>query len=264
MPFNAPLLAGGRRTFLLAITSEDLASTYDIEGQLVSQYGITGTKSKDLVVLSIAGVNVVAATTSGFALDGNGLHNEANLIIKLTAGALISGRGGNGGVGGNGEYDPEPPGIDLSTAGTSGLNGGTAVRYGCPTEWRGTGTISKGYGGGGGGGGGASGGSSSTWHGGGGGGGGAPLGVGGTNGSGLGGDGVVGSTAAVATLGAGGAAGGANAGAGGDGGESGTAQQVGANGTKVGGAAGSDGIAVQTNSHSHTVGGGITVVGTVS
>ena len=263
MPFNMAAAGVGGRFFPLSISAEDLSSTYDVESEISSQFGTT-TKKADIIQLTVAAVNVIAATVSGYAIDADGVHDEAQLEIILTTGCLISGRGGAGGNGGRGEWEPETS-RDFSSAGSLGENGGTAIRYGCPTTLSGTGTISKGYGGGGGGGGYAA--DFASAAGGGGGGGGVPLGAGG-----LGGnddtspstqDGVGGNAATTSALGTGGAGGTPNAGDGGDGGESGTAQTNGSAGSKPGGLAGSDGDAIDTQTFSHTAGGGVTIVGSV-
>lgn len=260
MPFNMALISGGRRVYTVAIEAEDLSANFNVESEVISAYGISGTRADDLIILNVAAVNVVAANASVYAIDAHGLHDDAELRIVLTAGALISGRGGKGGNGGLGFWNSEL-GVDESNPGLVGFDGGTAIRYGCDTNIIGTGTITKGYGGGGGGGGGSS--SSSSAHGGGGGGGGVPFGAGGSGGYGLNGSGSAGSAATVSALGAGGAAGGANAGAGGDGGESGTAQQAGDSGTKAGGSAGSDGDAIDTQGFTHSAGGSVTITGSV-
>ena len=262
MPFNSMLLSGGRRIFILdALTVEDLALAYNVEAEVASKFpGIT-TRAGDLIMLTLGAVDFVASASGGYAIDADGLHDEALFKLTMTTGCQLFGKGGKGGKGGNGFWEPEPPGSDQSSAGSSGGNGGEAIRYGCPTEIDGTGLISKGYGAGGGGGGGATAGNA---HGGGGGGGGMPLGALGSGGSGAQGAGSDGSAATISALGAGGAAGGANAGAGGDGGDdTPTTQQVGANGLQVGGAAGTDGDAIHTQTFSHTAGGGITITGTV-
>lgn len=263
MPFNLAIASGGRRTFPLAITAEDLALNYNVEAEVVSQYGLSTAKN-DVVVLTIAAVDLVAASTSGYAIDADGLHDEAEFKLVLTTGCLISGRGANGGDGGRTWWDAEES-TDLSSVGSVGSNGGSAIRYGCPTTISGTGTIRKGYGGGGGGGGGAVG--DSNDGGGGGGGGGAPLGDGGDGGLdfGLGSNvGDPGSAATVTTLGDGGLAGGTNGGDGGDGGDSTpTAQQNGSIGTKSGGAAGSDGDAIHTQTFDHSAGDNVTITGDI-
>jgi hypothetical protein len=250
------IASGGQRFYALAITSEDLSSTYDVEAEVVSQYGIPNTLAGDIVKLTISAVDVVAATAGGYAIDADGLNAGARLEIVLTTGALISGRGGAGGTGGNGVGDPEIP---IAGDGGDGGDGGVAIRYGCDTTISGTGTVSKGYGAGGGGGAAAT---TTDGYGGGGGGGGVPLGAAGAFGTGSTTNGTVGNAATVSALGAGGA-GAATAGDGGDGGESGTAQENGQNGGASGGTAGSDGDAIDTQTFSHSAGGGITIVGAV-
>lgn len=262
MPFNMAMAGVGGRAFVLSISAEDLAIAYDIESQIASAYpSAAPTRAGDKIQLNIAAVDLVAASASGYAIDGNGLHNDALLTISLTSGAWISGRGGAGGIGGNGDWDPEPPASDDSTVGGNGNAGGTALRLGCETNIIGTGTIIKGFGGGGGGGGGAI--SLGTRYGGGGGGGGAPLGTGGAGGAGASGAGVAGGTGTNTADGGGGAAGGAQAGAGGDGGDTVAAAANGSSGTKAGGAAGSDGAAIDSQAFTHSEAGGITVTGDI-
>jgi len=258
MPFSMAAAGVGGRFFPLTLTLEDLSSTYDIEAEVVSNFGVS-TKAGDIIRVTVSAVDVVAATTSGYAIDGNGLDNDARLEIIFTASSYVSGRGGVAGNGGVGSWDQEL-GIDLSSVGANGNNGGTAIRYGCPTTLSGAGDIIKGYGAGGGGGGGAI--SNSTEHGGGGGGGGAALGTGGAGGAGSDGTGVAGGTATVTADGGAGAAGGAQAGAGGRGGDSAAAAANGASGTKAGGTAGTDGNAIDTQGFSHTT-SGVTITGAV-
>lgn len=267
MPFNMAVASGGRRFFLLQITSTDEAINYNVESQIISQYGVSGTLSGDAIKIEVsASINLIAANTAVYAIDANDVDPDARLEINIGAGALISGRGGNGGNGGTGFWDTEPPAQNRSTGGTAGSSAGTAIRYGCPTELTGAGTIRKGYGGGGGGGGGASG-SIESEAGGGGGGGGAPLGIGGNGGITVnrsGGDGVSGGTATVTADGGGGAAGDAAGGAGGAGGDSaGAAASGSAGGGSSGGTAGSDGDAIHTQTFSHTNSGSATITGTV-
>lgn len=263
MPFNMAVASGGARFFLLSIDAEDLAINYNIEAQLISQYGISGTLAGDRIRLNIAGVKLVALSNGTYAIDGNSLHDSAHLEISLTAGAWISGRGGTGGKGGNANGDIGPPFFDLSQDGNNGTAGGTPIRYGCPTDIIGTGTIERGYGGGGGGAGGAS---SSTISGaGGGGGGGAPFGGSGGGGSDLlnSNDGASGSAAGETTLGAGGA-GGSIGGDGGDGAQNGTSAQSGQGSSgQVGGSAGADGSAIHKQGFAHSAAGGITLIGPV-
>lgn len=265
MPFNMAMAGVGGRSFILAITAEDLAINYDVEAQISSQFpSAAPTRAADVIKLTISAVDLVASSTSVYAIDGDGLHDDAILNIILISGAFISGLGGKGGRGGDGDFEIEPEPLDLSTVGSPGLNGGAAMRFGCETNISGTGTISKGYAGGGGGGGGAT--SGSQEHGGGGGGGGSALGDGGAGGIRIGGGAGGGSSGDVATVtakGDGGAAGGANAGAGGDGGDSAGVAVNGSNGTKAGGSAGSDGNAVNSQGFTHSEGGSVTVVGNI-
>jgi len=263
MPFNQILLSGGRRFFSLSISAEDLSSTYDVEAEVISNYGISGTIKGDSIQLNVAAVNVVAATTSGYAVDADGLHDEALFEIVLAGGGFLSGRGGDAGRGGLGWWDAEPPAQDRSITGQAGGNGGAAIRYGCDTTLSGTGTVRKGYGGGGGGGGGAT--SSSNRGGGGGGGGGAPLGAGGVGGGSdpAGNSGSNGTVATVPNNGTGGTEGHVVAGDGGDGGDTGSVAQAGEGGTGGIGAAGSDGDAIHKQGFAHSAGGGITITGPV-
>jgi len=263
MPFNMAMLGVGGRIFILNISAEDLASNYNIESAILSAYSISNTLPGDIIQLNIAAVNIVAANTSVYAIDGNDLNSLALLTIALTSGALIAGRGGVGGKGGNTIWDNSLG--DLSGSGSPGLDGGTAIRLGCETNIIGTGTITKGFGGGGGGGAGAD---SGDADGGGGGGGGSALANGGAKGIASGdssslNEGFAGSAGTVSVLGAGGAAGGPQGGPGGGGGDSGTAQQAGSAGTRSGGAAGGDGDAMNSQGNTHSEGGGITVVGAI-
>ena len=257
---------GGRIFNLAPLLVEDLALAYNVEAQIASQFpGAAPTKKLDRIVMTLGGVDFVAASRAGYAIDGDGLHDEAILIIKIDASTNIYGRGGDGGKGGDGEWDAEPPGTDLSIAGVSGSSGGTAIRFGCETLIKGSGgLITKGYGGGGGGGGGATG--VGNISGGGGGGGGAALGSGGAKGidqSLSSDDGVAGTQATNTANGTGGAAGGAEAGAGGDGGDSGSAAVAGNIGTKLGGSAGSDGNAIDSQGFTNSIDGAITVTGAI-
>lgn len=262
MPFNAAMTGLGGVAYILDITVEDLISTYDVEDEVLAKYG-TNTQEGDTVQLRVAGVNVVAATTSQYAIDGDGLNDSALLEIVLASGAFIAGRGGNGGMGGWGEWDFESD-EDNSSWGFPGANGGTAIRLGCDTRFRGPGVISNGFGGGGGGGGY---GTIPSAGGGGGGGGGAPLGVGAPGGPAIGPGNVSGSpgeTAGVTTKGAGGA-GGSSAGDGGDGGDSSpSAPEQGTAGSQPGGAAGSNGLAIETQGFLYTIGSGVTVEGSIT
>ncbi len=253
----------GGGIFILNLTTEDLALNYNVEAEVVSQHGVA-TRAGDRVILNLSAVDFVASVSTGYAIDGNDLHNSAKLAIVFATGVWVSGRGGIGGAGGDGEWDLEPPGFDISRAGKVGKNGGVAIRLGCDTELLGTGDVERGYGGGGGGTGGAT--SNSDAHGGGGAGGGAPLGLGGAKGVDVNqgnDDGVAGTAATNTVKGTGGAAGGANAGAGGNGGEQGTAAQNGGAGRVAGGLAGTDGNAIDKQGFVLTVGAGITVTGPI-
>ena len=266
MPFNMAMLGVGGRIFnLAALTVEDLALAYDVESQFASQFPSAAPSiANDRINMTLAGVDFVAASRSGYAIDGDGLHNDAILTINIDASTNIYARGGNGGKGGNGEWDSELS-LDLSAAGVAGEDGGTAIRFGCETNIKGSaGLITKGYGAGGGGGGGAT--SVSAGHGGGGGGGGASLGAGGAKGIDVlegNDDGVAGTAATVLANGTGGAAGGVNAGAGGNGSDVGGAGSAGANGTKVGGALGIDGNAIDSQGFTYSIDGSITVTGPI-
>ena len=264
MPFSMAMVSGGGRFYSLVIPVEDLAIAVDVEAEVFAAYGVT-TRPFDRIRVTVNATTLVAATTGDFAIDGDGLHDQALLEIALTGG-LVSGRGGDGGNGGAGGFEAEPPGFDMSTAGQSGDFGGTAIRCGCPTTVTGTGTLSKGYGGAGGGGG--AGQSLGVQEGGGGGGGSAPLGLGGAGGQsrldGGGPDpGLPGADATILLLGLGGLGGGSIAGDGGNGGDPTVAQQNGQYGTKPGGIAGIDGNAVDTQGFAFVVDPGIVVVGAI-
>jgi len=264
MPFNHAIMGVGGRTFILAITAEDLAINYDVEAEVLSAFPTSGgTVRGDVVQLSVAAVDLVAASATGYAIDGDGLHDDAKLFISLTTGAWISGRGGKGGNGGKGEWTVfEPPaGSDTSTAGSGGSPSGRAIRFGCETHIIGTGDIERGYEGGGGGGGGAI--NASNVHGGGGGGGGAPLGLGGSGGIGQP-TGSAGGTATNTADGGGGLAGGAEGGNGGRGGDSVAAGATGSAGTTSGGSAGSVREAITTQGFTNTIAGTVTVTGAVT
>jgi len=268
MPFNRATMFAGPRTFILtSITAEDLDFSYDVEGQVVSQFGISGTRAGDNVILSVGAVKLVTGTVLG--LDGSSLHDNAIFTLNIVSGTKILGGGGNGGVGGFAVFDPEPPNIgNAAGAGTNGGIGHTPIRLGCTTFIKGAaGNIELGYGGGGGGGG--------DWGpsagGGGGGGGGAPLGtnrgLGGAGGNAEGGSGSVNGTAggnATETVKGAGGAGGNDGGAGGNGAQVGVAAQAGGSGNAAGGSAGSDGGAISKQGFDLTVDGGITVIGAVS
>ena len=262
MPFNMALAGVGGRVFILAqLASEDLALAYNVEAQVISQFPTSGgTILGDEIQLTLSGVDFIAATTTGYAIDADGLDDGAIFTINMIAGSVIRGRGGNAGKAGDGIFDPEPPAEDQSTVGSAGSSGGTCIRFGCKTRIIGTGTIESGHGGGGGGGGGAP---LGIEHGGGGGGGGSPLGTGGLKGLGSSGDGTNGTDATRTSKGIGGAAGGANAGAGGNGGEVGTIAQAGVSGVKAGGAAGADGNAIDSQGFAHSEGSNITVTGPI-
>ena len=257
----------GPRTFILdSITSEDLDFSYDVEAQVISKFGISGTIAGDNIILNIAAIKLVTGSVSG--LDASDLHDNAIFTINIVAGTKILGGGGNGGEGGDSFFDQEPPNLGNSAqAGTDGGSGLTPIRLGCVTFIKGAaGNIELGYGAGGGGGGDYG----PPAGGGGGGGGGAPLGTfrgkGGGAGTGENGapsSGTAGNDATETTKGIGGA-GSEDAGAGGNGAESGTAAQVGVNGNAPGGSAGSNGGAIDKQGFDLTVDGGITVIGAVA
>ena len=262
MPFNRAVMFGGARSIILAsLTVEDLALAYDVEAQISSQFpGLAPSRAGDKIQLTLAGVDFVAASAAGYAIDADGLHDDALFTLNIDSSTNIYAKGGVGGAGGFGEWDQEES-QDLSTVGSAGTNGGTAIRFGCETNIVGAGgLITKGYGAGGGGG--ADGGPPAG--GGGGGGGGAALGPGGTAG-GVQPPGSAGSAGTVATNTANGTggAGGNSGGAGGDGGDSGGAAAAGTNGSKVGGAAGSDGNAIDSQGFTYSIDGAITVTGTI-
>ena len=253
MPFNrAASGVGGRRFILAALTVEDLALNYNVESQVASQFpGATPTKARDKILLTLGAIDLVASSATGYAIDADAVHDLAIFNITMTTGGLLAGRGGKGG---NGGIIP----VGSGTAGIAGNSGGTAIRYGCVTNIKGTGEIRQGYGAGGGGGSN----DGATKDGGGGGGGGAALGAKGIGGEGLDNNGNDGTAATVAAKGTGGAAV-ATGGFGGNGGESGTAAQAGETVSNAGGAAGSDGNAIDSQGFTRTEAVGITVTGPV-
>jgi hypothetical protein len=255
---------GGRVFNLAPLTSQDLALAYNVEAQFASQFpSAAPSKANDKFIMTLGGVDFVAASASGFAIDGDALHNDALLIINIDPSTNIYARGARGGDGGPGRWNVEI-GFDQSGGGDAGSNGGTAIRFGCETNIKGSaGLITKGYAGGGGGGGGATG--PSNIGGGGGAGGGAALGAGGTGGIEVGpgtNDGANG-TAATRTANGVGGAGGSPGGNGGNGGDAGGAATNGAAGTSSGGLAGSDGNAIDSQGFTHSIDGGITVTGAI-
>ena len=265
MPLNRATMFGGPRNIILAtLTTEDLALAYDVEAQISSQFpNLAPSRAGDKIQLTLGGVDFVAASTGGYVIDADGVHDDALFTLNIDSSTNIYARGGAGGAGGLGFWDAELS-QDFSGAGSAGANGGTAIRFGCETNIVGAGgLITKGYGAGGGGGGGAT--NIGTRGGGGGGGGGAALGTGGFGGASepSGKEGVVGTIATNIANGVGGAAGGSAAGAGGNGGDSGGASVAGSAGTRAGGAAGSDGNAIDSQGFTHTIDGEITVTGTI-
>ena len=110
----------GGRTFILAITSEDLSINYNVESQILSQFPSSGgTKARDRIQLTISAVDLVASSSSVYTIDGNGLHNLAVLSISLEANTRILAKGGTGGKGGSFLND-----------GNAGDVGGSAFSYG--------------------------------------------------------------------------------------------------------------------------------------
>lgn len=257
MPFNAAIVGVGVKVFRLSIPVEDLSSTFDVEAEVLAQYGVP-TRVGSRIELTVDATNVVAATTAGYAIDADAVDDAAALEIILSGGVL-HGRGGAGGDGGLGDLEVNGGSSDNSEDGDPGLDGGLALRCGCPTTITGTGTVTKGYGGGGGGGGSPF--PPDDGEGGGGGGGGAPLGLGGSGGQGVGGpNGPDGDTATVLLLGLGGAPTGFS-GEGGNGGDENVAALPGGDGSQTGGIAGIDGDAIDTQGFAFIVDPGIVIVG---
>lgn len=248
MPFNNAIILGSRTVF--ALTDTGGTGEYDIESQIVSQYG-TGSFPGSLVLLTLTGKRQ-ASSTAALAIDATGLDPEAELTIDI-GGNNVHAKGGAGGQGGNVGSINIPPVSIFANNGGIGKDGGDAISLGCNTTITGTGFIRGGFGGGGGG---ASEGDLSgpyELRPGSGGGGGAPEGSGGAAGSVTfndpGGPVVNGSAGANAVGGAGGAGGTANK-DGGDGGDNAGAAEAGENSAisgKTGGAAGNDGFTVVKN-----------------
>lgn len=264
MPFNRALMFAGARTFILAaLTVEDLALAYDVEAQIASQFpDMAPSLAGDKIQLTLGGVDFVSASIGSYAIDADGLHDDALFTLNIDSSTNIYARGGKGGYGG--PCAALFPPIDISGAGEAGEDGGTAIRFGCETIIKGTGgLITKGYGGGGGGGGN---GSVAPGSGGGGAGGGAALGALGDGGDALPPGGLAGADGTAATNtanGVGGNGGDGNAGDGGDGGDSGSAAQAGTAGGKAGGVVGTDGDAIDSQGFDYTIDGAITVTGAI-
>ena len=254
MAFNTAMMGiGGRIIILSALSAEDLAINYNVESQIASQFpNLAPSIAKDIINLTISGDDYIASSRNVYAIDADGLHDEAKFQITLETGCWISGRGGDAGDGGIIPFGTGNPG-------SAGQAGGTAIRFGCPTTIEGTGTIEQGYGGGGGGGSNDAG----DKDGGSGGGGGAPLGAAGAGGAGFSNGGNNGTIATNTAKGLGGASVGAG-GFGGNGGENGTAAQAGESVSNSGGSAGSNGAAIASQGFSHSERGGITVVGAIT
>ena len=256
MPFNMAVAGIGGRTFILApLTLEDLSLAYNVEAEVLSQFPLQGaTRATDQIQLTMSGVDFVAASRTGYAIDADGLHDLAVFSITMLSGCHILGRGGKGGKGGEGFEFEESNGV-------AGLSGGLAMRFGCETNIVGTGTIERGYGGGGGGAGNYLNGPQ-IGDGGGGGGGGVPFGAGGNGGLGNDNDGTSGTAATIVDKGVKGTS--AIGGDGGDGGENATPAQAGQNaGGQLGGAAGADADAIDSQEFTHSEGGSITVIGDI-
>ena len=139
MPFNMAAAGVGGRIFNLSISAEDLALSYNIEAEVISKFGIPATRTGDRIILSLAAVDLVSSIRTAPAIDGNGLHDSAFLGIDFTSGVWLSGRGGNAGDGGRGQWDAETPGRDISRAGVLGSGGGISLLLGSTTERIGTG-----------------------------------------------------------------------------------------------------------------------------
>lgn len=264
MPFNrATMFAGVRSIILAALTTEDLALAYDVESEIASQFpDMAPSRAGDRIQLTLAGVDFISAEAAGYAIDADGVHDDALFTINIDASTNIYARGGKGGDGGL-SVALFPP-IDISTPGVAGETGGTAIRFGCETIIKGAGgLITKGYGGGGGGGGQ---GSVAPGSGGGGAGGGAALGALGEGGDAypLGGlAGTDGTAATITANGTGSSGGDSWAGDGGDGGDSGSVSQAGTAGGQPGGDAGVDGDAIDSQGFDYTINGAITVTGDI-
>jgi len=246
---------GGRVMILAPITVQNLLMTYPVEAQVAAQFPLLApTQAGDQIQLTLGGVDFVSQHLSGYAIDADGLHDDALFTITMVTGCLLSGRGGPGGRGGDGDEFG-------GTVGQNGFLGGTALRMGCKTHIAGTGDVSLGYGGGGGGGGSYNPGPQ-IGTGGSGGGGGVPLGDAGSFGIGSDANGNVGTAATISAKGVGGAAVIFGA-AGGDGGELGTAPTNGEVGDTGGGVAGGAGDAIDTQGFTLTSAAGITITGDV-
>ena len=164
MPFSSGMLIPGRPVYQLTDTGGE--GVYNVEAKLLAQYGVASA-AWFLIIVVVTGERK-ASTTSGLAIDGSGLHPNANLVIDLQS-ANVNGRGGDGGRGGDLTDVPPITPLVIIPPGDGG-DGGDAISLGCDTTIKGTGVIRCGFGGG-------SGGAASQQAGGGGGGGGAPYGL---------------------------------------------------------------------------------------
>ncbi len=242
--FNQAMLTTGG--IILELTYAGGTSTYVIESQLIATHGV-GSGPGVTILLNVTGEASILSITE-FAIDGNSLDDDAILIMTLSAD--IKALGGNGGKGGN--ASPPPP-LVSANAGAGAQNGGSAIRLGCDTTIKGSGTIRGGYGGGGGGAGHATG----SGIAGSGGGGGAPDGTGGAAGSGP----SAGGAGDNATASVGGAGGTTNH-DGGQGASDGVASTAGETSpTHAGGAAGSNGFTVAKQGFTLTKEGSVVYVG---
>lgn len=250
MPFSAAMTIGGagRNITLAKLDAEDLAMLYDVEAQIALQFPALGaSQAKDIINLTLGGHDYVAAVASSYAIDADGIHNEAKLVLTFELGCHIYGRGGIGGRGGYGDFE-------ISNDGQDGFNGGTAIRLGCPTDMLGICNVQAGYGGGGG-----SAGSQAVNGGGNGGGGGAAFGSGG---AGFYQNGVAGSVATLSLGGDGGSSN--NGGNGGNGGSESFSAQRGQNMSgSLGGEAGLNGNAMDAQAFVYNADPGINFIGAV-
>jgi hypothetical protein len=200
MAFNSGVLLGGSNVVTLTYAGGD--TTYNVESELFAAFGIASSPNVS-VLLNITG-DILMSDVNLLGIDANDMHSGALLIIDLQT-VDINARGGNGGAGGAAISG-------VPSNGLPGQTGGSAIRLGCDTTIRGTGTIRAGFGGGGGG----AGDFTVINIGGGGGGGGAPFGLGGAGGSADDVPGDSGNDATVDTAGAAKVTGSPDGGAGGD------------------------------------------------
>lgn len=150
--FNQVLAMGDRPTYQLTDVGGE--GTYDVEDDLVATHGVNSIAGY-LILLTISGERK-AASTSGYAVDCAGLHDDAEIVINIGAAGEINAIGGAGGIGGGGDIyvdDPfgSPQTFSTVNAGTAGKDGGDALNMGCKTTIKGSGIIRGGNGGGGGG-----------------------------------------------------------------------------------------------------------------